>query len=219
MFEEIFSHKKLNLEKLKAYGFSEQEGEYKFSSGILNGEFQLEIVLDKNGMPDTTLTEKSTGEEYILYKTKASGEFVGNVRSEIEKKLSEIAEKCFDTAIFKSGQTIDLIQYAREKYGTEPEFLWEKFSDNAVLRRKDTEKWFAVLLTVSRRKLGMHSDEIVEIVDLRAQPENIAALVDGKKIFPGWHMNKMHWFTIILDGSVSFEKICKKIDESWNLAK
>ena len=219
MFEEIFSHKKLNPEKLKAYGFSEQDGEYKFSSGILNGEFQLEIVLDKNGMPDTTLTEKSTGEEYILYKTKASGEFVGNVRSEIEKKLSEIAEKCFDTATFKSEQTIDLIKYAREKYSIEPEFLWEKFSDNAVLRRKDTEKWFAVILTVSRHKLGMHSDEIVEIVDLRTQPENIAALVDGKKIFPGWHMNKKHWFTIILDGSVSFEEICKRIDESYNLAK
>ena len=219
MLEEIFTHKKLNLEKLKAYGFSEQDGGYKFTTEILNGEFQLEIVLDKNGKLDTTLTEKSTGEEYILYRTKATGEFVGNVRSEIEKKLSEIAEKCFDTAIFKSEQTIRLIKYAREKYSTEPEFLWEKFSDNAVFRRKDTEKWFAVLLTVSRRKLGMHSDEIVEIVDLRTQPENIAALVDGKKIFPGWHMNKMHWFTIILDGSVPFDKICKKIDESWNLAK
>lgn len=219
MFEEIFSHKKLNPEKLKAYGFSEQDGEYKFCSGILNGEFQLEIVLDKSGKLDTTLTEKSTGEEYILYRTKAGGEFVGNVRSEIGKKLSEIAEKCFDTAIFKSGQTIDLIQYAGEKYGSEPEFLWEKFSDNAVLRRKDTEKWFAVLLTVSRRKLGLDSDETVEIIDLRMQAENIPALVDGKKFFPGWHMNKKHWFTIILDGSVSFDKICKKIDESWNLAK
>lgn len=218
MFEENFSHKKLNPAKLKAYGFSEQDGEYKFTTEILNGEFQLEIVLDKSGKLDTTLTKKSTGEEYILYRTKAAGEFVGNVRSEIEKKLSEIAEKCFDTAIFKSGQTIRLIKYASEKYSTEPEFLWEKLSDNAVLRRKDTEKWFAVILTVSRRKFGMDSDETVEIVDLRTQPENIAALVDGKKFFPGWHMNKMHWFTIILDGSVSFDKICRRIDESWNLA-
>lgn len=219
MFEEIFVHRKVNSEKLKTYGFSEQDGKYKFSSGILDGEFLLEITLDKNGKLNTTLTEKTTGEEYILYKTKASGSFVGNVRSEIGKKLSEIAEKCFDTAIFKSGQTINLLQYTHEKYGAEPEFLWEKFSDNAVLRRQDTEKWFAVLLTVSRRKLGMDSDETVEIVDLRAQPENISALVDGKKFFPGWRMNKKHWFTIILDGSVSFEEICKRIDESYNIAK
>lgn len=219
MFEEIFVHKKVNSEKLKAYGFSEQDGKYKIITEILNGEFLLEITLDKNGKLNTTLTEKSTGEEYILYKTKASGSFVGNVRTEIGKKLSEIAEKCFDTVIFKSGQTIKLLQYAREKYGAEPEFLWEKFSDNAVLRRMNTEKWFAVLLTVSRRKLGMDSDETAEIVDLRALPENIPALVDGKKFFPGWHMNKKHWLTIILDGTVSFDKICKQIDESYNLAK
>lgn len=219
MFEEIFVHKKLNPEKLKVYGFSEQNGGYKFGTEILNGEFQLEIKIDKNGISDTTLTEKQNGEEYILYKTKATGSFVGNVRREIGKVLAEIAGKCFDTAIFKSGQTINLIQYAGEKYGSEPEFLWEKFSDNAVLRRKDTEKWFAVLLTVSRRKLGLDSDETVEIIDLRMQAENIPALVDGKKFFPGWHMNKKHWFTIILDGSVSFEEICKRIDESYNLAK
>lgn len=219
MFEEIFYHKKINLEKLKNYGFFEQDGAYKFSTEILNGEFLLEITLDKNGKPDTTLTEKQGGEEYILYKTKATGNFVGNIRSEIGKKLSEIAENCFDTAIFKNGQTIKMLQYAREKYGAEPEFLWEKFSDNAVLRRKDTEKWFAVLLTVPRRKLGLDSDEIVEIADLRTRPENIPKLIDGKKFFPGWHMNKKHWFTIVLDGSVSFEEICKRIGESWSLAK
>lgn len=219
MFEEIFYHKKINLEKLKNYGFFEQDGAYKFTTEILNGEFLLEITLDENGKPNTKLTEKQSGEEYILYKTKATGNFVGNIRSKIGRKLSEIAEKCFDTAIFKNGQTIKLLQYAREKYGAEPEFLWEKFSDNAVLRRKDSEKWFAVLLTVSRRKLGLDSDETAEIVDLRTRSENIPELIDGEKFFPGWHMNKKHWFTIILDGSVSFEEICKRIDESWELAR
>ena len=219
MFEEIFFHKKVNPEKLKTYGFFEESDTYKFNTEILNGEFLLEITLDENGRLDTKLTEKQGGEEYILYKTKATGNFVGNIRSEIGRKLSEIAEKCFDISVFKNGQTIKLLQYAREKYGAEPEFLWEKFSDNAVLRRKDSEKWFAVLLTVSRRKLGLDSDATAEIVDLRTSPENIPELIDGKKFFPGWHMNKKRWFTIILDGSVSFEEICKRIDESWELAR
>ena len=26
-------------------------------------------------------------------------------------------------------------------------------------------------------------------------------------IFPGWHMNKAHWLTVALDGSVDGEKI------------
>ncbi len=36
--------------------------------------------------------------------------------------------------------------------------------------------------------------------------------------YPGWHMNKKNWYTIILDGSVATEDICKHIDESYRLA-
>ena len=44
-------------------------------------------------------------------------------------------------------------------------------------------------------------------------------MIDKKRYFPGWHMNKKHWYTIILDGSVSTEEICSRIDESYRLAK
>ena len=32
-------------------------------------------------------------------------------------------------------------------------------------------------------------------------------------------MNKKHWYTVILDGSVPFEEICRRIDESYGSAK
>lgn len=99
------------------------------------------------------------------------------------------------------------------------EYLWEKFPDNAVWRRKDNQKWYGALLTVSRRKLGCSSDEVVEIIDLRGTPEELEEFVDGQHYFPGWHMNKKHWYTIILDGSVPSDEICQRIDESYALAK
>lgn len=43
--------------------------------------------------------------------------------------------------------------------------------------------------------------------------------VDSIKILPGYHMNKKHWITICLDGSVPIDDICRKIDESYLLAK
>lgn len=36
-------------------------------------------------------------------------------------------------------------------------------------------------------------------------------------ILPAYHMNKEHWITILLDGTVSKEKICELIDISYEL--
>jgi len=94
----------------------------------------------------------------------------------------------------------------------------QKFPNNAVVRRKDTKKWYAALLTVSRRKLGFDSEEMAEIIDLRMTPEDIEKMVDGTRLLPGYHMNKKHWITICLDDTVSLKEICSLIDDSYNLA-
>lgn len=43
--------------------------------------------------------------------------------------------------------------------------------------------------------------------------------IDNARFFPGCHMNKKHWYTIILDGTVSMDEICRRVDESYLLAK
>lgn len=219
MFEDIYLRKKAVPEKLESYGFQKTPGGYRYRTNILDGAFQLEITVGKGIMPDTNLIELATGEEYVLYKTLAVGTFVGEVRTAVGVVLREIADRCYETAVFKAEQAAQVIRYVRDKYGDELEYLWEKFPDNAVWRRKDNQKWYGALLTVSRRKLGLRSDEVVEIIDLRAAPETLATLVGGQRYFPGWHMNKKHWYTIILDGSVPLDEICRRIDESHLLAK
>ncbi len=157
-------------------------------------------------------------EVYTLHLVEsATGSFVGEIKSQYKAVLEEIAETCFDPDVTKSNQAKELIAYAREKYGDELEFLWPKFPDNAIWRRQDNKKWYGAILTVSRQKLGLKSDEIVEIVDLRLEPEKIATLVDQKRYFNGWHMNKKNWYTIILDGSVPTKEICNKLDDSHTL--
>lgn len=108
-----------------------------------------------------------------------------------------------------------MITYVKERYGDEPEFLWAKFAGNAVFRHKENKKWYGVLLTVSKNKLGLESKEKVEIIDLKILPEDSEKLVDNEKYFLSYHMNKKHWFTIILDGSVPIERIFEFIDESY----
>ena len=38
-----------------------------------------------------------------------------------------------------------------------------------------------------------------------------------QSVLPGWHQNKQHWNTIILDGSIPAEEICRMIAESYDL--
>lgn len=219
MLEQIFHGRNLIPEKLLNYGFNYTDDVYKFSANVMNGEFILLVTVEKNGFVDTHLTEKESGEEYVLYKTNACGTFVGEVRKEVEDVLKDIADKCCEHTVFKTKQAELIINYVRNTYGDELEFLWKKFSDNAVWRRKDNEKWYGVILTVAKNKLGLDSKEIAEIIDLRLQPDLMSKLVDMEHYYPGWHMNKKHWYTIILDEGVSDEELCRRIDESYKLAK
>jgi predicted DNA-binding protein (MmcQ/YjbR family) len=36
-------------------------------------------------------------------------------------------------------------------------------------------------------------------------------------VLPGWHMNKKHWNTIVVDGSVSSKQLKEWIDHSYDL--
>lgn len=38
-----------------------------------------------------------------------------------------------------------------------------------------------------------------------------------KAVKPGYHMNKTHWNTVILDGSIPEEELREMIDDSYNL--
>lgn len=215
----IFQRKKLVIEKLSAYGFSLNGDTYFYRVTLPSSGFEMQIHIDTQGKISTTVIDPSYDEPYTLHLVEsAAGSFVGGIKSEYETILQDIADKCFEPDVFKYAQTKALIEYVRSKYGDEPEYLWKKFPDNAVWRRKDTGKWYGTLLTVSTSKLGITPGKMAEIIDLRIQPEKMEDLIDKKLYFPGWHMNKKNWYTIILDDSVSFEELCQRIDESYRLA-
>ncbi|HJH62947.1 MAG TPA: MmcQ/YjbR family DNA-binding protein [Firmicutes bacterium] len=215
----IFRGKKVSEPKLSAYGFSENNGMYSYHTVLHSSGLSMVVEIMPDGLVKATILDRETKDPYTLHLTDgAMGSFVTSVKMEYEQVLTDIAEKCFEPDIFKSAQAKAAIAYVRKTYGDKLEFLWAKFPNNAVWRRKDTRKWYGAILTVSRRKLGLPSDEEAEIMDLRIEPEQMDATVDNKKYFPGWHMNKRNWYTVILDGSVPTEELCHRIDRSYRLA-
>lgn len=215
---ELFYNKKPNFQKLQNFGFLKDGTCYQYTTVIADGQFAMTVSISEDGKVATKLVDCDSKEEYVLYRVeKAAGAFVGMVKNAHDDILKEIADTCFEMDVFKSETAQEVIHYVRDTYGEELEFLWKKFPNNAIWRRKDTNKWFGALLTVSKEKLGIKSDEMAEIIDLRIKPEKLESLVDYKKYYPGYHMNKKHWYTMILDGSVPVKEICERIDESYHL--
>lgn len=217
--ENLVKNRKIDFKKLLEYGFIEKENQYEYKTILIENEFDIIIMVSKDGNFDAKVIDLMSNDEYLLIKVpNATGEYVGKVREAYKNKLNEIIIKCSEKEVFKSEQAKQVIKYVKEKYDNDLEFLWEKFDENAVVRHKENNKWYIVLCTISKRKLGLDSDEIVDIIDLKILPEDIEKVIDNEKYFLGYHMNKKHWFTIILDGSVPIEKIFKFIDISYNIS-
>lgn len=219
MLSTIFKNKIANFEKLLAFGFTEKDSLYTYSVNIVDEQFRFAIDVTPDGKIKSNVIDNDTGDVYVLHLTNAVGVFVGKVRTDYQNVLEEIVDKCFDNNVFKSEYTHKIISYVRDKYQDELEFLWQRSPNNAIFRRKDNKKWYAAILTITEDKLGLSGKKEIEIIDLRTNPTTIEADIDGKKIFSGYHMNKKHWITICLDGSVSLEEIYDRIDSSYILAK
>ena len=91
----------------------------------------------------------------------------------------------------------ELFDWVQQQYGTEPEYPWH--DRNAVLRRKDNDKWYGVILEVSGEKLGLHKDGIADVLNVKSDPMLIGSLRGQDGYFPAYHMNKEKWISVLLD--------------------
>lgn len=215
----VFKRRRIKSERLLPFGFTRRKNAYTYSTPLMGGQFAMTVAVARDGKVSAEVRDAISKEPYVLHRVAgAKGAFAGAVREEYEAVLAAIAAACFEPDVFKSDGARRVIRHIGKKYGDEPEFLWERFPDNAIFRRRDNEKWYAALLTVKKGKLGLDGDDSIEIIDLRGRPEQIPALVDGKKYFPGYHMNKKHWFTMCFDRSVPAREMYARIDESYALA-
>ena len=211
--------KKIDFKKLEEFGFELIDNSYYYQTLLLKNQFKMSVKISLDNSIFTEIIDTETNEPYILYLIEKRSGYSEKVYKEYSDILEKIKKKCFEDEIFKANYTKEVINYIKNRYGDELEFLWEKSPKNAVIRRKSSNKWYAVVLTVSKRKLNLDSDEIIEVTNLHNRVEEIQKLIDNKKYFPAYHMNKKHWCTICLDGTVELKEIYKLIDISYELAE
>lgn len=111
----------------------------------------------------------------------------------------------------------ELIKYISETYGADAEYPWASSPSSAVFRHSSNRKWFALIMDISKSRLGLPEDEVIDVMNLKCDPVLIGSLRNENGFFPAYHMNKTYWITVALDGSVDADKIKWLLDLSFEL--
>ena len=61
----------------------------------------------------------------------------------------------------------DFLTYCLEVYGTKADYPFDEDFETAVLRHSDNRKWYALVMRVSRRKFGIQSNEVIDVINLK----------------------------------------------------
>lgn len=211
----IFRSAKIKKDSLEAAGFATTDGAtYTMSPTVSAGAFRADISLSLEAQTLTVhLFDTETGEKYALFDMPSShGAFVASLREEVQKFIDDIKSKCFESKDLKD----DYISWIKNQFGAEPDFPWPDTPDYCVFRCQN-EKWFALVMRIKYKQLGLTGDENVWVVNIKADQTEIPNLIDHKSIFPAWHMNKKHWITVLLTAVTDFEKLCELTLKSYEL--
>lgn len=112
----------------------------------------------------------------------------------------------------------ELFSYVRDYYSIDPDYPWEE-NTGFVLRHPNNRKWFAVGMNVPYSRLGINEADSADIIDVKCSPLMMGPYLNLPGILPGYHMNKDHWLTILLDGSAAEETVKELLEISYELTK
>ncbi len=116
----------------------------------------------------------------------------------------------------------DVLDYAKAEYGTEAAQLWRTAPNNIVLQHKlhpgeKKSKWYGAFLSVKCSSLGIDGEGYIDLLNVKLDPEKVDFLRMQKGYLPAYHMNKEHWVSILLDGTISIDNIKDALDESFQI--
>ena len=90
------------------------------------------------------------------------------------------------------------LEYCLDVYGTAPDYPFDDLLGTAVLRHGNNRKWYALVMRVSRRKFGIDSDEVIDVVNMKLPTEMHGSFSAADGVYPAYHMNKLHWISVLL---------------------
>ena len=107
-------------------------------------------------------------------------------------------------------------EYAKKKYGTKPEYLWARYPDYAVLRHKDNQKWYGIIMNIQYDKIDRLKTGEVDVLNIKLDDVLMRdLLVEQEGYYVGYHISRGNWLSIVLDETVDIEDICNLLSVSY----
>lgn len=222
--EHVFERKRWVLEKMLAFGFRQTGDGYVLERSFLDGDFKAVLSVTEKGKVAGRVIDTTTQDDYYQLRQKnATGAYVNTVRAAYDRLLEEIAAACCQEVLFASDQANRLTRYILERFQVEPDFPWEKearYQAYGVFRHASNRKWFALIMRVKRAVLDKDGNPaLVDVINLKIQPEHGDALHQLPGVYPAYHMNHKTWISVVLDDTQTDEVIMQWIDDSYRLTK
>ena len=210
--EEIFARSIPDFAKLVKFGFVKNGSKYSFSGKFLNGDFTADVVVTSGGDVSASVFDVQAGERYLPLRAKSrQSAFVNEVRESYRAFLREIKNACFVVQPFLTDQANRIAREAEKLFGDKIDFPFSTAPDYGVFRNPENRKWYGIIMNIPKSKIENSGraaslsadDAIVEIINVKIDPEKSIELKKRRGFYDAYHMSKKNWITIALDGSVS----------------
>ena len=96
-----------------------------------------------------------------------------------------------------------LQSWVKAQFELEGERVFHKHPEFLVFRHARNQKWFALYMKIPPEKLRLAEDGIffpkdslLEIVNVKVNPEEREILTSQTGVYPGYHMNKKYWISL-----------------------
>lgn len=111
-----------------------------------------------------------------------------------------------------------IFDYVNKKYGTDPEYPWARYPTYAVLRHDDNKKWYALVMNIDYKKIDFEKCGIVDVINVKLDDVLLRdMLIQKSGFYPGYHISRGSWISIVLDGTVDIKDIENLVDISFKL--
>lgn len=212
MEETIINRYSIDENRLLEYGFN---SDYVYTVDILDNTFRVIITyVDKK--ITGKIIDLSFDEEYTNFRIERSGEFNLKIRSEYERILLDIRDKTCTKRTYIYDQANRIDKYIFSKYDVAADFPFKSSPYHGVYRNKDN-KWFGILMDIPFNKIDKNKDGLIEVINVKINPNDKDNLLKIEGIYEAYHMNKKSWISIILDDTLSDDLISELIDNSYKL--
>lgn len=114
-----------------------------------------------------------------------------------------------------------LVEHVKATYGLAPAHPFKRHPEIIGFKVPTVDKLFGIFLPVDYCRLDKTSSRTdqVLVLNLKGQPDQILGRIDNCRYFPAYHMNKKHWFSLLLDAQTDWDQLTSLLAESYRLVK